>query len=162
MTSYYPFTPSNVQAPSFQATLDGNVYNLMVTWNLFGQRYYLSCFDQSGNRIFTVPVITSPETSLLSSLSWDAATLMVTATCVAPHGLTIGSVVNLTIAGCTPSGYDGAYQVNVVDPYSFTYSAASDPGAIQMVGTYGFIISMSAGYFSSTIVFRNDQFEVSP
>ena len=44
------------------ADLYGNVqsYNLAVTWNLYGQRYYLSCFTQQNALVFSVPLMNSP------------------------------------------------------------------------------------------------------
>lgn len=91
MTTFFSFTPSAIQAYQFQPTLDGNEYTIIVTWNVFGQRYYANCFSQEGARIFTLPLIGSP--------------------------------------------------------------AAPNPG-----------ISLTAGYFASTLIFRqqNQVFEVSP
>ena len=59
MTTFL-FQPSNTTPFQFQPTLDGNIYNCVVTWNLFGQRYYLNCMDLSGNLIFCVAMVGSP------------------------------------------------------------------------------------------------------
>lgn len=39
-----PFTPTNATAPPFSTvfTLDGNPYNAIATWNIAGQRWYLT------------------------------------------------------------------------------------------------------------------------
>ena len=60
MTTYVNFTPSASAAFQFQATLDGQIYNVVVTWNLFGQRYYINVYDLSNNRIVSQPMLPSP------------------------------------------------------------------------------------------------------
>jgi len=59
-TTYYDFTPNNSTAFQFQPTLDGQTYTVQVTWNLFGQRFYVNVYDLSGNLIFALPLIGSP------------------------------------------------------------------------------------------------------
>lgn len=54
------FTPSQLTAFRFQATLDGASYDVVVTWNVFGRRWYVSVFDQNNVRILTLPMIGSP------------------------------------------------------------------------------------------------------
>jgi hypothetical protein len=56
----FAFTPSNTTPFQFQPTLDGDIYNCLVKWGLFGQRWYLVCSDLSGNPIFTVAMVGSP------------------------------------------------------------------------------------------------------
>jgi hypothetical protein len=55
------FAPSQNSPFQFQATLDGVAHTIRVTWNLFGERYYVNCFTQTGARVFTLPLIGSPE-----------------------------------------------------------------------------------------------------
>jgi hypothetical protein len=162
MTSYYPLVPSTVTAPSFAPTFDGSQYICTVTWNLFGQRYYVNCYDGSGDRIFTVPVIPSADALALASLVWDAASLRVFATTKQPHGLAVGTLVQLTLAGTSPDGYNGAYACSITSPTGFFYPMSTDPGQIVTLGSVSYLISMTAGYFNSTLVFRDGQFEVSP
>lgn len=45
---------------TFQATLDSQPYNVIVTWSIYGQRYYVNLYDTAGVRIFTMPLIGSP------------------------------------------------------------------------------------------------------
>ena len=59
MANLIPFTPSKSETFTFQPILDGTVYACSVTWNLFGQRWYVNCYDTSGGWIFTVPLIGS-------------------------------------------------------------------------------------------------------
>lgn len=57
-----PFTPSNNSNPPFSVvvTLDNATYTVACTWNLAGQRWYLSITDQSGNNIWTGGMVGSP------------------------------------------------------------------------------------------------------
>lgn len=162
MTTYLPVTFSPRAAPTFQPTFDGSSYLCSVVWNLFGRRYYVNCFDNMNNRVFTVALIESPPAALLSTLSWDAASLTVTATTAVPHGLRAGSTVQLTVAGATPDGYNGEFDCWVTGASTFCYNMASDPGTVVVPGSASQLLSMTAGYFSSTLVWRNGQFEVSP
>ncbi len=60
-----PFTPNNSNSPPFSAifSLDGTDYAANVTWNIAGQRWYLSLYDQSGNNVWTGALIGSPLTA---------------------------------------------------------------------------------------------------
>ncbi len=57
-----PFVISTTAPVPFQTviTLDGNQYSLTAAWNLYGQRWYISIQDLSGNMIVTMPLIGSP------------------------------------------------------------------------------------------------------
>ena len=60
MTTVTNFAPT-VRAPfQFQATLDGVIYTVIVTWNLFGQRYYINIYALDGTWIVTLPLVGSP------------------------------------------------------------------------------------------------------
>lgn len=59
-TQIFAFSPSATTTFNFQPTLDGTLYNVTVTWNVFGQRYYVNVFSQQGARICTVPMTASP------------------------------------------------------------------------------------------------------
>lgn len=163
MTTYFPFTPTRHAVPTFAPTLDGEQYSCTCTWNLFGQRYYLNCFDLEGNRVFSRPIVDSPPAVPLNALSWAALPKAVTATTQAPHGYPIGAVVALTITGASPAAFNGAFSCRVTGPKTFTYPLADDPGACVLPGAYSAPINLAAGYFkASTIIYRNRAFEVSP
>lgn len=56
------FTPvASASAPpfQFQATFDGTLYTVTITWNLFAQRYYFSIFTLGGQRIVTAALVGS-------------------------------------------------------------------------------------------------------
>lgn len=60
MTTITPFTPTASAPFQFQPTLDGALYTAIVTWNVFGRRYYLNLYTLQGIRVFTVPLVGSP------------------------------------------------------------------------------------------------------
>jgi hypothetical protein len=162
MTTYIPFTPSTTQAFTFQPTLDGTQYNVTIPWSLFGQRYYVTCTTLSGNLIFNLPLTGSPAGVTITSLAWASNT--VTVTTAAPHGYPLGAIINLTVTEVSPSAYNGTYPCAVISPNQVTYSLAGYPGAVASSGTLFYNINLAAGYFASTLVFRekNQMFEVTP
>lgn len=162
MTSFVNFTPSVIQAFNFQATLDGNSYNVVVTWNFWAQRYYVNVYALDGTLVFCMPLIGSPAQILLTALSWSKGQAM--ATCAAPHGIRIGIPSRRTISNASPAAYNGTFQVLAISPTQFTYPIATDPGPATAFGAESFDTDMAGGYFSSTLVYRapNSQFEISP
>jgi autotransporter-associated beta strand protein len=52
---------------------------------------------------------------------------LVTVTTAQPHGFQTGMFI--TIAGITPTGYDGTFRINVIDATHFTYTAAANLAA---------------------------------
>lgn len=59
------FTPTALTLFQFQATLDGALYNVITTWNIYragiqDSGWYINVYDQSNNRIVTTPLIGSP------------------------------------------------------------------------------------------------------
>lgn len=159
----FPFAPSTAAPFQFQPVLDGTTYNAVVTWSLFGQRYYINLYDLDQNLIFCLPVIGSPDGLQLQTLAWLQG--VVAATVQAPHGLPIGATVALTVAGCTPDAYNGLFSALVTSPTTFSYQLTNDPGLNTVAGTVSKNINLAGGYFgTSTLVFRNSsqQFEVNP
>ena len=61
MTTFVHFDPPPGQGFAFQATLDGASYRMLVTWNVFGQRWFISCRTGNDELIFHMPVISSPQ-----------------------------------------------------------------------------------------------------
>lgn len=60
-TETFTFAPSSSAPYQFQPTFDGTIYTAIVTWSLFGRRYYINCYDLSGNLQFALPMIGSPD-----------------------------------------------------------------------------------------------------
>lgn len=69
-----------------------------------------------------------------STLAWAANE--VTVTTAAPHGFTNADVLQITIAGVTPSGYNGTFACTITGATTFTYALASSPGSETVPGTY--------------------------
>ncbi|MHB8817014.1 MAG: hypothetical protein ACYDAE_27635 [Steroidobacteraceae bacterium] len=175
MTTYVDFQPSSTASPpfQFQATLDGGQYNVAVTWNVFGQRYYASVYDLSGNRICSVPMVGSGA-KIQGVLSWADGT--VTAALQAPHNVPVGAVANIEISD-TGLGYDGSWRALAVDPLTLSFGLPADPGQYGVTGNASQDVNLignipksvdSSGnplaWFSSTLIFRTgtQQFEVNP
>jgi hypothetical protein len=60
VSTVYTFVPTTSAPFQFDPTLDGTTYTVVVTWNLFGRRFYANCYTQQGELIFAVPLIGSP------------------------------------------------------------------------------------------------------
>lgn len=62
MTTLVQFLPNGQASPPFRTifTLDGASVIGSVTWNIFGQRWYLSLTDQSGNNLWMGAMVGSP------------------------------------------------------------------------------------------------------
>jgi hypothetical protein len=162
MTTFFQFTPNNRQAPSFSATFDGSQYIVTVLWNISAQRYYVNCKDTGGNLIFMLPLITNPESIQLASLIWDEQNTRVIATTVAPHNFPIGEVINANIINCVPIAYNGSGLMSVLSETQIIYPMTQNPGPATTLGAIDYLISMTRGYFASTLIFRDDIFEVNP
>ena len=67
----------------------------------------------------------------ITSMAWVAGT--VTATKVA-HGLPVGETIELLIAGCTPTGYNGTRICTIADVDTFTF-LSDDHGSLTVQGT---------------------------
>jgi hypothetical protein len=154
MTTTVPFNPQTNTNFQFQATLDGQVYQCIITSNLFGSRYYLNIYDLSGNWIVTTALVGTPLGYDLASLS--VSNNIASATTATPHTFTVGSVIPLAIAGNNPSGYNGTFQCNITGKSSFTYTLNQILTAATTLGTVNYNLSLTAGYFNSTLVYYPD------
>ena len=61
MTTLTYFNPQPTQNFSFSPTLDGVNYVAVCTFNIYGQRYYISIYDTSRNLIMIRPITGSPD-----------------------------------------------------------------------------------------------------
>ena len=110
-----------------------------------------------------VPLIGSPSGIQLENLTWELNT--VTAQTTVPHGYSVGSTIDLTISGVTPSGYNGIYECLITGDDLFTYELSSYPGSISNLGSVSYDINLAGGYFTtSTLIYRDaaQWFEVNP
>ena len=61
VTTYTQFQPAINQNFSFQPTLDGQQYNVIATWSLFGQRWIVNVYSLNGTWIMSKPLVASPD-----------------------------------------------------------------------------------------------------
>jgi len=54
------FAPTNNANFQFQATFDNSQYNVIVTWNIYAERYYINIYDINNTLILCVALIGSP------------------------------------------------------------------------------------------------------
>lgn len=54
------FRPSGNVPFQFQATLDNINYSVVITWNLFGERYFINIYTLNGTLVYSGPLIASP------------------------------------------------------------------------------------------------------
>lgn len=163
MATITPFVP-NPQTPfQFSPTLDGNVYTVVITWNLFAQRFYFNLYQLDGTLVVSLPLIGSPDGVQLEGLEWSRSKAI--ATLPLPNNYRPGDTARLTVAGCSPDAYNGIYQCLIQNSSVLNYSLSADPGPATVLGTVVYNINLVAGYFNtSTLVFRqsSQQFEVTP
>lgn len=163
MTTTYPFVQPPTQPFSFSPTLDGDIFTAVVTWSLFGRRFYLNVYAADGTLIFALPLIGSPSGVAMQSASFDHG--RITVVTASPHGYLLGDTINLTISGTTPDEYNGTVQALITGRNTFSFLSPVDLGSPSILGVVSFNINLAAGYFNaSTLVYReaNRYFEVTP
>ena len=69
----------------------------------------------------------------ISTITWTGSVVTVTTTTA--HGIPSGDTVQIVIAGCTPTGYNGTFAGTSTGTNTVTYPLASDPGASTIEGT---------------------------
>lgn len=168
MTTYVPFRPTPSAPFKFSAVLDGDTYDVTVTWNLFGQRWYVNVYQLDGTLVVAIPRIGSEHSQQLTALSWGTLTNvgLATGSALGSINVPVGRMTEFTISGVTPSGYN---VVNapclITGPNTFTYELAADPGGpATILGGFGHDVSLVSGYFASTLIWRetDNNFEISP
>ena len=73
-------------------------------------------------------------TLAITTVTWSAS--VVTATVPVPHGIPNGDIVQLTISGVTPAGYNGTFLCTATGASTFTYPLVANPGAQTVAGVY--------------------------
>jgi hypothetical protein len=162
VTTYYQVIPNSKMAPSFMPTFDGNQYTITVMWNVSAKRYYIMCQDTNGNLIFFVPIVTTLIAFPLINVEYDEPNSRVVATVGNNIPFKIGSVFNANIINNQPVGYNGYGLASVLSETEFIYNLSPSPGLCTALGAVEFLVSLTQGYFQSTLIYRNGQFEVNP
>jgi len=90
-------------------------------------------------------------TSMVASGS--APTVTVTVTTTTPHGIPTGDTVPGIIAGVTPSGYNGTFQITSTGTNTFTYPLSTNPGSVTIQGIFTLesvqeLVAMVTTYFA--------------
>ena len=150
MPALFPFQPAPRSGPfQFTPTLDGTQYNAVVTWNVYGQRWYVSIYDLSGNLVVARPVVPTGDpqplappvmTEMIASMAWAPANGgTVSVVMAAPTIYNLGNTIE--IQGATNSGTAGDAAVNgafvvdtFTDPTHFTFLLTAPAGAIGTIG----------------------------
>jgi hypothetical protein len=159
---YYPFDPTPATVVTFSPTFDGNIYNISVSWSVARHGYYVNCYDSNGAHIFSVPLTESLPALEIGSLVYDATIPVTRAKLNTPHGYRPGTMVITVIEGTTPLDYSGTYMCLCEDRSTISWWSPNYPGPPKQYGQANFMISMTAGYFNSTLIFRHNRFEVRP
>lgn len=74
--------------------------------------------------------MTPQPTKSITAMTWSGGVVSATIT---GHGYSTGNLV--TIAGVTPAGYNGTYNITVVDANTISFLLASNPGTVTVQGT---------------------------
>ncbi len=159
----FPFTTLPRGPLNFSVVMDGANYSAAVSWNIQGQRWFLTLTDRFGVRLTTVAVVESAQFKSIESLSWNGLAQRVTATMSAPHGFPLGSIVEQTIRGAVPDSLNGVWEMNVDSPTTLSFAIANDPGSISAPGSYGRNINLVDGYFTTSVLcYRSETFFAYP
>lgn len=159
----FPFSPSTQQNQTFNPVLGNNTYTAVITWNFFGQRWYLNLYDSNGNLIISTAVVGSQDPQEISSITW--ADNVVSVDTVSPHWLPIGSTAMLYLSGNVPTAYNGLWLCDITGPNSFSFALTTDPGIATTAGAFGSVIDLSAGAVADAMLLFYDgtqQFATTP
>jgi len=173
VTIIIPFVPSTVRPFSFSPTLDGIVCNVIVTWNVSSQRYFINVYDNTGRWVVTTGLVSSPPARTVDSVVYDPNQLGLNVFLVdppdwpvplSPGGLATkpGTIMDYTLENFSPSTFNGEFRGMHITETHFIVPMAINPGIPIITGVASRILSMVSGYFNSTLIYRNSSFEVSP
>ena len=71
--------------------------------------------------------------TVISTMTWTGSVVTVTTTTA--HGIPSGDTVQIIIAGCTPTGYNGTFAGTSTGTNTVTYPLVADPGSSIVQGT---------------------------
>jgi hypothetical protein len=109
---------------------------------MFGQRYYLNLYDQSGNLVICVAVAASGP-RIPASFTWSAN--VATALLQEPHNVPIGGIAQIRMSE-TGSAFDGDVEALAVDEVTLTYPLGGNPDTVTpATGVADFALNLLAG-----------------
>jgi hypothetical protein len=138
---FVDFTPSTVGPFTFQPVIGGVTYNATITWNLFGQRFYLNLYDQGGNLILCTALVASGP-RIPATFVWNSPQTA-TATTLTPHNVPLGQIAQVRMSE-TDSGFDGSVQALGTGPNTLDYTIANPNVAQPAVGIVDFALNLVA------------------
>jgi hypothetical protein len=59
-TTFIDFVPTLTGPFQFRAVLDGESYTVIITWNLFGQRWYANIYTVDSVLLLSIAMVGSP------------------------------------------------------------------------------------------------------
>ena len=164
MTTYLPIGPAFKGPYSFQAMLDDSQYTAVITWPVVSRRPYITLYDSNNDVVVNKALVGSADHLPIQTISWAYGVAF--ATTAAPHGLKIGTVIQIVIdTSVQPAGFQGTFYCCITGPNTFTYLLPIAPGPMTAPGAYGCDVNLVWGYVdTSTLVYRvsSNQLEINP
>jgi hypothetical protein len=173
MTTIIPFLPSNIFPPKFRIMLDGIDYQVVVTWNISAQRYYVNIYGLDNSWIITVPLVQTPPARPMQSITYDNLRRVIIAKMTDPTTWPVplssaglltppGTIIDYTLENFDPVILNARWRSLQVDVTTFSFPLDNNPGEINILGTVSRYIDLVGGLFNSTFIYRNGAFEVNP
>jgi hypothetical protein len=156
--TFVTFVPSTISVFSFQATLNNALYQISTPYNIFGQRYYLSVQDLSGNQILYRALVSCGPT-FQATYTWAGG--FATATCTANHNVPIGNSINANTSQ-TGTGYDGTYTMFATSATNLSYQIPNPQQTNTVNGNINFGWNLIEGYIPNSYLlfyYNTQQFE---
>ena len=179
MTTIVQFNPQPTSVFRFSPVLDGITYSATVTWNVYGQRYYLNIYTVDGTLKLSIPLIGSPDSGFVESVQETVTTVVFVANTIngafRAYPITAVNVdqliINMSLSGTgvqsqsllSSTGTDGnGFYMQFTK--SFTQSVTGNELTLTFVqrtslwipsvdGNMG-DINLTNGYFDTPIIYR--------
>lgn len=120
---------SAIKTVTTSSAQNGTVVNIDLVDSLPKDLSYTSRGGMTSGS--SVLAVTTESSKTITAMSWTAGVVSVSAT---THGFSVGDVI--TVAGATPSGYNGVYVVkDVPTTGTFTFALVTNPGVMTVPGT---------------------------
>jgi hypothetical protein len=163
VTTVVPFSRSTIVTPQYSVVLDGVSYTVLVTWNVSAQRYYVNIYGNNKTLIVCRPLVQTSHSNPITDIYYDQNLGVMIVTLLNYIYRPIGQIIKYTLENFNPSILNGTINALTLSMNQFSFPIDNDPGAIITLGSAGRYMDMAAGYFqNSTLIFRNNAFEVNP
>jgi hypothetical protein len=146
MSTVLAFQPSTTSPFTFQFTLNGVPYIATITWNIFGERYYLNLTDLAGVLVLSRALVSSGP-RFGASVTWANGSAIVTT--AANHNVPIGWAANMRVSQ-TGTSFDGNYQALSTGRQTLIYPLQIRPQApLPQSGVVSFDVNLVDGVTDS-------------